>query len=195
MKIRVKQGRLSVTTAMENRVVLDEEKFLFIAGGQDNDVDKDSMFMANLSFADPVYDKASQSYDSDILSEVYDHDNYRDAVCEHHEVHEMHDDVQPNCIVDSDVEYTGDINMIMYDQYVKDNAELVVKNNVSSVPNDAYMMIINEMHEHTAHCISVKAQNKVDDASLTAELATYKEQVKLYKRRAKFELIKREQKI
>ncbi|GJS23866.1 hypothetical protein Tco_0452498 [Tanacetum coccineum] len=81
--------------------------------------------MANLSFADPVYDEAGQSYDSDILSEVYDHDNYRDAVCEHHEVHEMHDDVQPNCIVDSDVEYTGDINMIMYDQYVKDNAELV----------------------------------------------------------------------
>ncbi|GJR89156.1 hypothetical protein Tco_0213167 [Tanacetum coccineum] len=54
------------------------------------------MFMANLSSADPVYDKVGPSYDSDILSEVHDHDQYQDDVCEHHEEHEMHDDVQPN---------------------------------------------------------------------------------------------------
>nr|GEU34628.1 hypothetical protein [Tanacetum cinerariifolium] len=42
---------------------------------------------------------------NDILFEVCDHDDYQDAVCEHHEVHEMHDDIQPNCIVDSDAEY------------------------------------------------------------------------------------------
>ncbi|GJW32697.1 hypothetical protein Tco_0052729 [Tanacetum coccineum] len=68
-----------------------------------------------------------------------------DAVCEHHEVHKMHDDVQPSFVVDSDAEYTGDYNMILYDQYMKDNTESVVQTNVSSVPNDAYMMIINEM--------------------------------------------------
>ncbi|GKA31029.1 hypothetical protein Tco_0717334 [Tanacetum coccineum] len=50
-----------------------------------------TMFMANLSSADPVYDEASPSYDSNILFEVPDHDNYQDDVCEHHEVHEMHD--------------------------------------------------------------------------------------------------------
>ncbi|GJU89489.1 hypothetical protein Tco_1301912 [Tanacetum coccineum] len=138
-----------------------------------------TMFMANLSSVDPVYDEASSSYDSDILSEVHDHDNYQDVVCEHHEVHEMHDNVQPNSIVDSDVEYTGNSNMIPYDQYVKDNTDPVVQNNVSSIPNDAYMMIINEMHERTAQCVSVKAHNKVVDTSLTAELATYKEQVEL----------------
>nr|GEY65805.1 hypothetical protein [Tanacetum cinerariifolium] len=32
-------------------------------------------------------------------------------------------------------------------EYVKDNAVLVVQSNVSSVPNDAYMMILNDMHE------------------------------------------------
>ncbi|GJY52805.1 retrovirus-related pol polyprotein from transposon TNT 1-94 [Tanacetum coccineum] len=66
----------------------------------DSDVDEaptaQTMFMANLSSADPVYHKAGLSYDSDILSKVYDHDHYQDAVCEHHEVHEMLDDVQPN---------------------------------------------------------------------------------------------------
>ncbi|GKF13066.1 hypothetical protein Tco_0050992, partial [Tanacetum coccineum] len=108
---------------------------------------------------------------SDILSEVQDHDNYQDAICEHHEVHEMHDDVQPNCIVDLDAEYTSDSNIIPYDQYVKENAETVVQSNVSSIPNDAYMMILNEMQEQTAKGTSTNEQNKVVNASLTAELA------------------------
>ncbi|GJT84830.1 hypothetical protein Tco_1066547 [Tanacetum coccineum] len=206
------KDKMLLMQAQENGVVLDEEQLLFLASGYDTAVDEDvdeppvqdlalnvdnvfqadacdafdsdvdealtaqTMFMENLSSADPVYD------------------NYQDAVCEHHEVHEMHDDVQPNCIVDSDAEYTGDNNMILYDQYVKDNAKPVVQNNVSSVPNDAYMMIINEMHDQTAQCVSVKAQNKVVDASLTTELATYKEHVELYERRAKFELTEKEQK-
>ncbi|GKA27637.1 hypothetical protein Tco_0713805 [Tanacetum coccineum] len=188
--------------AQENRVALDEEQLLFLAGGQDNAVDKDvdeqpvhdlalnvdnvfqandcdafdsdvdeaptaqTMFMANLSSADPIYDEASPSYDSDILSEVHDHDHYQHAVCEHHEVHEMHDNVKPNYVVDSHADYTSDSNMILYDQYVKDNAVPVVQSN-----------------------------NNVVDNSLTAELATYKEQVELYERRAKFELTEREQKI
>ncbi|GKD52384.1 hypothetical protein Tco_1281360, partial [Tanacetum coccineum] len=63
----------------------------------DSDVDEaptaQTMFMANLSSADPVYDEVGPLYDSDVLSEVHDHDQYQDAVCEHHEEHEMHDDV------------------------------------------------------------------------------------------------------
>ncbi|GKE22430.1 hypothetical protein Tco_1433942, partial [Tanacetum coccineum] len=62
----------------------------------DSDVDEaptaQTMFMANLSSADPVYDEAGPSYDSDVLSEVQDHDHYQDAICDHHEEHEMHDD-------------------------------------------------------------------------------------------------------
>ncbi|GKB79261.1 retrovirus-related pol polyprotein from transposon TNT 1-94 [Tanacetum coccineum] len=154
-----------------------------------------TMFMANLSSADPVYDEVGPSYDSDILFEVHNHDYYQDAVCEHHEAHEMHHDVQPNYVVDSNTDYTSDCNMITYDQYVKDNVEPVVQSNVSYVPNDAYMMIINKMHEQSTQSVFANKQNKVVDASLTAELATYKEQVKLYERRTKFELTEREQKI
>nr|GFA56539.1 retrovirus-related Pol polyprotein from transposon TNT 1-94 [Tanacetum cinerariifolium] len=51
-------------------------------------------------------------------------------------------------------------------EYVKDNEVLIVHSDASSVPNDAFMMIYKDM-----------------------------EQVKLYKRRAKFELTKQEQKI
>nr|GEU84400.1 hypothetical protein [Tanacetum cinerariifolium] len=95
--------KMLLMQAKKNKVALDEEQLLFIAGEQDNVVDDDideqpaptaqTMFMANLSFAYPVYDEASLSYDSNILSEVPDHDNYQDADCELHEVHEMHDDV------------------------------------------------------------------------------------------------------
>ncbi|GJR51912.1 retrovirus-related pol polyprotein from transposon TNT 1-94, partial [Tanacetum coccineum] len=217
--------------AQENRVALDEEQLLFIAGGQDNAIDEDvdeqsvqdlalnvdnvfqadecdafdsnvdeaptaqTMFMANLSSADPVYDEVGLSYDSDILSEVHDHDHYQDAVCEHHEEHEMHDDVQPNYVVDSHADYTSDSNMIPYDQYVKDNAVSVIQINVSSIPNDAYMMIYNDMYEPHAQSVSKTTRNTVVDNSLTAKLATYKEQVELYERRARFELTEREQKI
>ncbi|GJU51746.1 hypothetical protein Tco_1221301 [Tanacetum coccineum] len=107
-----------------------------------------TMFMANLSSAYPVYDEAGPSYDSNILSE-----------------------------------------------YVKDNALPIVQSNVSSVLNDAYMMIFNDMHEPHAQSVSDTTQNTVVDNSLTAELATYKEQVELYERWARFKLTEREQKI
>ncbi|GJW80754.1 hypothetical protein Tco_0144729 [Tanacetum coccineum] len=165
----------------------------------DSDVDEaptaQTMFMGNLSSVDPVYDEVGSSYDSDILSEVHDHDHYQDVVCEHHEEHEMHDDVQPIYVVDSHANYTSDSNMILYDQYVKGNAVPVVQSNVSSVPNDAYMMIFNDMHEPHAQSVSDTTRNTVVDNSLTAELATYKEQIELYERWARFELMEREQKI
>ncbi|GKD12753.1 hypothetical protein Tco_1197160 [Tanacetum coccineum] len=138
----------------------------------DSDVDEaptaQTMFIANLSSADPVYDETK---------------------------HEMHDDVQPNYVVDSHADYTSDSNMILYDQYVKDNAVPVIQSNVSSVLNDAYMMIYNDMYKPHAQSISKTTRNRVVDNLLTAELATYKEQVELYERQARFELTKKEQKI
>nr|GEU78092.1 integrase, catalytic region, zinc finger, CCHC-type, peptidase aspartic, catalytic [Tanacetum cinerariifolium] len=199
------KDKMLLMQAQENRVTLDEEQLLFIAGGQDNVVDDDvdeqpiqdlalnvdnvfqadncdafdsdvdeaptaqTMFMANLSSADPVYYEAGPSYDSDVLSEVHDHDHYQDAVYKHHKVHEMHDDVQLNYVVDSHTGYTSDSNMIPYDQYVKDNTLQVVQSDVSAT--------------------------NVVDKSLTAKLATYKEQVEVYERRARFELTEIEQKI
>ncbi|GKC19395.1 hypothetical protein Tco_1021545, partial [Tanacetum coccineum] len=85
--------------AQENGMTLDEEQLLFIA--------------------DPVYDEAGPSYDSDILSKVHDHDHYQDAICKHHEEHEMHDDVQPTYVVDLHANYTSDSNMILYDHNIK----------------------------------------------------------------------------
>nr|GEW00944.1 hypothetical protein [Tanacetum cinerariifolium] len=194
------KDKMLLMQAQENGVVLDEELLLFIAGRQtntfDDDVDEElvqdlalnednvfqadqcddfdydvdeaptiqTMFMANLSSADPIYDEAGSLYDSDILSKVQNHDIYQDAVCEHHE-------------------------------YANDNEEQFVLSNVSFVPNDAYMMIINEMHEQAALCVSANEEHNVVNASLIAELTRYKEQIELYERRAKFKLSKCKQKI
>ncbi|GJZ37872.1 integrase, catalytic region, zinc finger, CCHC-type containing protein [Tanacetum coccineum] len=135
--------------AQENRVVLDEEQLLFIAGGQDHtfndDVDEPSVQDLALNV-----DKVFQADQCDAS--------------------------------DSDVEYMSDSNIIPYEQYVKNNAEQVVQSNVSSVPNDALMMIINDMQEQAAQCISANEHNKVVNESLTAELARYKEQVEIYEK-------------
>ncbi|GJR31439.1 retrovirus-related pol polyprotein from transposon TNT 1-94 [Tanacetum coccineum] len=163
------------------------------------DVDEQPVQDLALSVDNVFQADECDAFDSDVDERhrlcTHDNDHYQDAVCDHHEVHKMYDDVQPNYVVDSHADYTSDSNMIPYDQYVKDNAMPVVQSNVSSVPNDAYMMILNDMHEQPAQYASVTTQNNVVDKSLTAELATYKEQVELYERRAKFELTKREQKI
>ncbi|GKA97441.1 integrase, catalytic region, zinc finger, CCHC-type containing protein, partial [Tanacetum coccineum] len=75
-----------------------------------------------------------------------------------------------------------------HEMHDDDNAVPVVQSNVSSIPNDAYMMIYNDMYEPYAQYVSKTTRNTAVDNSLTAELATYKEQVELYERRArKFE--------
>nr|GEW49405.1 retrovirus-related Pol polyprotein from transposon TNT 1-94 [Tanacetum cinerariifolium] len=100
------KDKMLLMQAQENRMALDEDQLLFLAGGQDNTIDEDvdeqpardlainvdnvfqeddcdafdsdvdeaptaqTMFMANLSSAYPVYDKAGPLYDLDILYEV-----------------------------------------------------------------------------------------------------------------------------
>nr|GEW49970.1 hypothetical protein [Tanacetum cinerariifolium] len=165
----------------------------------DSDVDEaptvQTMFMANLSYADPITYEAGPSYNLDILSEVPDHELYQDVACVHHEGHVMYDSVQLDLVVDSHADYTIDSNMIPYDHYVKDNEVPVVHSDVSSVPTDAFLMIYNDMCESHDQSVSNPSRNTVVKNSLTAELATYKEHVELYEQRAKFELTKREQKI
>nr|GEW46383.1 hypothetical protein [Tanacetum cinerariifolium] len=140
----------------------DAEQLLFLAGRQDNAIDDD------------VDEQPVQ----DILSEVQDHDHYQDAVCAHPEEHAMHDNVQLNHVVDSHVDYTSDSNMISYDQYVKANAVPVVHNNVSSVPNDAYMMIYNDMYEPHAQSDTLKiaeiTRRKMNDKIKDPECVNHK---------------------
>ncbi|GJX83645.1 integrase, catalytic region, zinc finger, CCHC-type containing protein [Tanacetum coccineum] len=151
--------KILLMKAQENGVDLDEEQLLFLAGGQtntfddelindafDSDVDEapiaQTMFMANLSSTDPVYDEAGPSYDSDTIS--------------------------------------------------KDNEDQVIHSDVSSVPNDAVMIITNDIYEQDATCVTSYMPNDAVNASLTVELAKYKELAEAYEKRAQFELTERE---
>nr|GEW76706.1 hypothetical protein [Tanacetum cinerariifolium] len=158
----------------------------------DSEVDEapiaQTMFMANLSSADPITDEAGPFYDSNILSEVQDHDQYLDDTCAYQEEHVMHDNVQLDHVVDLHADHTSISNMIPYDQYVKENDVSIVYSNASSIPNDTFMMIYDDMCEPIAPSEFKSSRNAVVKNSLTAELATYREQVELYERRAKFEL-------
>nr|GEZ16172.1 hypothetical protein [Tanacetum cinerariifolium] len=136
--------------AQENRVALDEEQLLFIT--------------------DPVYDEAVPSYDSDIMSEVHDHDNYQDAVCELHGVHEMHDHVQPNCVVDSNAEYSSDSNTISYDhgqEIVKSNHDRVFIHDSKDTLEIAESTI-KQMNEKMKdpECVKKKDLIKITDEAL-----------------------------
>ncbi|GJT57423.1 hypothetical protein Tco_0992477 [Tanacetum coccineum] len=165
----------------------------------DSDVDEapttHTMFMANLTFKDPIFNEAETSYDPDIPFEVQDHDNYHDSVYGHHDVHGMQNNIQQDYVVDSEADYMSDSNIISYDQYVEDNTKHVVQCNVSYVQNDALRSIIDEMHEEGVQSRIVNKQDKVVKDSLNSELTRYKELVGEYKKWAMFELTEREQKI
>ncbi|GJR16151.1 hypothetical protein Tco_0798803 [Tanacetum coccineum] len=116
-----------------------------------------TMFMANLSSVDPVYDEAGPSYDSDILSEVHDHDHYQDDACEHHEEHEMHDDVQPTYIVDSQA-----------------NLRVIVINSYDQVVRTALVTGCHKVMYFYSKCCIHDAENLMDMHDTDAQLSLNK---------------------
>nr|GEX29903.1 putative reverse transcriptase domain-containing protein [Tanacetum cinerariifolium] len=81
----------------------------------------------------------------DIQCTGFDHDHHQEAACAYHEEHMMHDCVQLDHVVDSHDEYTHDRNIIMCDQYVRDNEVPVVHSGASSVLTDAFMIIYDDI--------------------------------------------------
>ncbi|GKC53459.1 hypothetical protein Tco_1076204, partial [Tanacetum coccineum] len=124
---------------------LDEEKVLFLAGGQTNTFDDEV-------YEGPVQDMA-QNEDNIFQADQCDAFDF---------------DVDEAPIAQT-------INIISYEQYMLDNEDQVVHSDVSSVPNDAVMIITNDIYEQDALCVT---SNNTVNASLTAELARYKELAK-----------------
>nr|GEZ62545.1 hypothetical protein [Tanacetum cinerariifolium] len=123
--------------------------------------------------------KALAENSDDIQCAGSDHDHYQEDICAHHKDHMMHNSVQLDHVVDSHADYTSDGNIILYDQYVKDNEVSVVHSDVSSVPTDAFIMIYDDMCKPHDQSVSYPSQNTAVQNSLTVELAIYKEHVEL----------------
>nr|GEU33308.1 hypothetical protein [Tanacetum cinerariifolium] len=137
----------------------------------DSDVDEaptaQTMFMCNLSSADPITDEARPSYDSDILSEVQDHNQYMHDVCAYHGEHVMHGSVQLDHIVDSHADYTSDSIMIQYDQYVKNNEPALYNGHEILKDNHAPAKVHNtEDTLEMAEIAKKKMNDKMNDPEL-----------------------------
>ncbi|GKD96636.1 hypothetical protein Tco_1380533 [Tanacetum coccineum] len=133
------------------------------------------------------------TYDSDVLSEVPNLDTYQNNNEIDQSVQEMQYSKQPPFINDLDIDITSDNNVISYDQHLKETENKVVDDTTSSAQQDAMIMyVIEEMSNQVAKCNEVNKVNKTVNESLTAELERYKEQIKFFKERHKFDLIDRE---
>nr|GEY07361.1 retrovirus-related Pol polyprotein from transposon TNT 1-94 [Tanacetum cinerariifolium] len=156
---------------------LDEEQLLFLADGQDTDIDEDVDEQPVQDLALNV-DNVFQANDCDAFDSHVDEAPTAQTMfmANMSSADSVNDEAGPS--------YDSDI----LSEYLKDNVMPVVHSNVSSVPNDAYMMIYNDMYEPHAQSVAKTSSNTVVENSLIAKLATYKEQVKLYERRARNKL-------
>ncbi|GKB96391.1 reverse transcriptase zinc-binding domain-containing protein [Tanacetum coccineum] len=129
------------------------------------------------------------AYDSNVLSEVPNHDTYLDNHMIDQNVQEMQYSEQPPFINDPDIDITNDSNVILYEQYLKETENEVVQDTPSSTQQDATIMsVIEEMSNQVAKCNGVNKENKTVNESLTAEFERYKEQIKISEERPKLYL-------
>ncbi|GJS40751.1 hypothetical protein Tco_0565794 [Tanacetum coccineum] len=135
--------------------MLDEESIVVLAGRQtntfDDDVDKG-----------PVQDMAQNK---DNIFQADQCDASDSDCCEKALLlkHLFMDQSSPS----------ADLFMMLLDHI--DNKDQFVHNDVSYVPNDAIMIITNDIYEQDAQCVTSNKPNNTVNASLIAELARYKE--------------------
>nr|GEX39205.1 probable NADH dehydrogenase [ubiquinone] 1 alpha subcomplex subunit 5, mitochondrial [Tanacetum cinerariifolium] len=204
--------KMQLAQAQEARVALDEEHIAFLEdkgeivdsdpasqalttnvifqtdgiNAFDSNVDEapteSASFMANLS-----------DYGLDVLFEVPNYNTYHDNIVFEHNVQEMQYSDQPVIDDDLNIEITSDINVISYDQYIKESEYELVQSNASPVQQYAMIMsVIEEMSNQVAKSNAVNQENKTVNESLIAELERCKDQIKNFKERQKFDLTNKE---
>ncbi|GJY31529.1 hypothetical protein Tco_0415024 [Tanacetum coccineum] len=189
--------KLMLVEVQESGQVLDEEQLAFLADpgvavGQDT---KTTMPL-NVAFHtdyldafDSYCDKAPgaqailmahiSSYDSNVISEVPNSDNYQTS-----DVFDVYDQEQSyykqsTFYPSSDIKITSDSNIISYEQYLKETESEGVQNNTSFDQQNAMIMsVFDAISDQVAKCTTDNLKHKELGASLTAKLESYKERVK-----------------
>ncbi|GJT25718.1 integrase, catalytic region, zinc finger, CCHC-type containing protein [Tanacetum coccineum] len=175
------KDKMLLMQAQENSVVLDEEQLLFLVGGHDNAIDEDmdeppvqdlTLNVDNIFQADEC-----DAFDSDIDEAPTAQTMFMAKLSSPNPVYD-----EANLSYNSNILFEVQDHDKYQDVVCEQTILLTQMLNIrviTIIPYDQY----------------VKDNNKVVNASLTAKLAIYKEQVELYERRAKFELTERERKI
>nr|GFC11788.1 retrovirus-related Pol polyprotein from transposon TNT 1-94 [Tanacetum cinerariifolium] len=153
-------------------VALDAEQLLFLVGGTDNTFDDDVDEQLGQDLALNV-DNVFQAEDCDAFdSDVDEAPLFKPClwpICRRLILLPMKPDhltirifclsVQLDHVVDLHADHTSISNMTPYDQYVKDYDVSVVHSTASSVPNDTFMMIYDDMCEPIAPSESHSSRN------------------------------------
>ncbi|GJW26542.1 integrase, catalytic region, zinc finger, CCHC-type containing protein [Tanacetum coccineum] len=187
--------------ALESGVVLDEEQMAFLADNgdtittgqasqelatiatfQNDDLDAFDSDCDEAPSASAVLMAKLSAYDSDVLSEVPTHDTYVDNQVIDQSVQEMQYSEQPVFNNDTNIDIKSESNTISYEQYLKEIKNTVIQDTSSFVQQDALIMSV----------IEVDKVNKTINESLTADIEIYKDQIKIFKERQKFDLNDRE---
>ncbi|GKD54327.1 hypothetical protein Tco_1287714 [Tanacetum coccineum] len=86
----------------------------------------------------------------------------------------------------AETKITSDSNIIPYSQYVIESQQAAIQNSNSSAQQDALILsVIEQLKTQVVNCTKINLENKSVNDTLTAELARYKEQVKVYKEQVK----------
>ncbi|GKA77507.1 retrovirus-related pol polyprotein from transposon TNT 1-94 [Tanacetum coccineum] len=176
--------------AQEAGVIMDKEQLAFLVDTGDR---VDSGPNAKEQTTTAIF----QTYDIDAFDLDCDEAPTSSAVfMENHSAYDSDYSEQLVFVDDSNIESTSDGNVISYDQYLKENENEVVKSTTSLEQDSVMIMSVNdEMSNQVAKCNAANQENKTINESLIVELEQYKELVKVFKERHKFELTHREKHI
>ncbi|GJY61649.1 retrovirus-related pol polyprotein from transposon TNT 1-94 [Tanacetum coccineum] len=175
--------KMLLTEALESGAYLDPKQLAFLADNGDtvipaqasqeiltpatfqtDDLDAFNSDCDDAPSAQAILMANLSSYDSDILSEN-----------------------------DIEIDITSDSNIISYERYLQETKNPVGQSTSSSAQQDELLMsFIEEMSSQVAKHNKVQQENLIVNETLTVELERYKEQVKLFEQRQKFDLNDRE---
>ncbi|GKC84554.1 hypothetical protein Tco_1140271 [Tanacetum coccineum] len=138
------------------------------------------MLLAQALEAWVILDEEQLAFLADTRDKVPNYNTYQANNVIDQSVQEMQYSEQPVFV---------DNNVIFYDQYMKENESEVVQDTTSFEQQDAMIMsVIEEMSNQVAKSNAVNQENKTVNESLTTELERYKEMVKFFEERQKFDL-------
>ncbi|GJV04132.1 hypothetical protein Tco_1337701 [Tanacetum coccineum] len=204
--------------AHESSQVLDEEQLAFLADPgildgqaiqttipqnaafQTDDQDAYDFDCDDISSAKAVLMANLSSYDSDVLSEVTQHDSYQNNDMINQNVQETQNLEQSLIDYVPDNEIISDINIICYDQYMQQTQNIIVQDTNSPAQQDSLIIFMFEqmskqMSNQVTHWDKVNQETKTVNESLTIELERYKERVKTFEKRRNVNLNSREKMI
>ncbi|GJZ28744.1 putative reverse transcriptase domain-containing protein [Tanacetum coccineum] len=178
--------KLMLAEAHESGQVLDEEQLAFLADlgilvGQDtqttmpinaafqtNDLDAFDSDCDEAPRAQAVLMANLSSYDSDVISEVPNSDNYQNNVVSDMCVQEESYSKQLAFNLNLNIDNTSDTNIISYEQYLQETESAPVQNNTSFDQQNAMIMsVFDAESDQVAKCTTDNLKQKELDASLT----------------------------